>query len=48
MGSIIIEDPKPVDDESLQIKVGAASIEVNSGFNPSLLAEVIKVLKREC
>lgn len=45
---VIIEDPKPVADESLQIKIGAASIEVKSGFSPSLLAEVIKVLKREC
>jgi hypothetical protein len=45
---VIIEDPKPEAGESIQIKVGASSIEVKPGFNPSLLAEVIKVLKREC
>ena len=45
---IVIEDPKPEVCDSLQIKVGSISIEVSPGFNPSLLAEVIQVLKREC
>lgn len=31
---VIIEDPEPVDDESLRIKIGVASIELKSGFNP--------------
>ena len=35
-------------NEALQIKVGLASIEVNPGFNPSLLKDVIKVLKTMC
>lgn len=35
-------------NETLQIKVGFASIEVKPGFNPSLLADVIKVLKSLC
>src|SRR3954454_22158957 len=42
---IVIEDPKPEVYDSLQINVGSISIEVNPGFNPSLLAEVIQVLK---
>ena len=42
---VIIEDPKPSLCESLLIKVGSVSIEVNSGFNPILLADVLKVLK---
>src|SRR3954451_8930681 len=45
---VVIEDPKPEVCDSLQIKVGSVSIEVSPGFNPSLLVEVIKVLKREC
>ncbi|WP_216644237.1 hypothetical protein, partial [Akkermansia muciniphila] len=32
-------------NESLQITVGSASIEVRPGFNPSFLMEVVKVLK---
>ena len=37
-------------DDAIQIKVGATSIEVKSGFNPSLLhlAEIVKVLKTIC
>ncbi|HWL13552.1 MAG TPA: IS66 family insertion sequence element accessory protein TnpB [Ureibacillus sp.] len=42
---VIIEEPKPTRCESLLIKVGSFSIEVNSGFNSTLLTEVIKVLK---
>jgi hypothetical protein len=42
---VVIEDSKPEVCESLQVKVGSVSIEVNPGFNPSLLAEVVKVLK---
>jgi hypothetical protein len=41
---VVIEEPKSERGESLQIKVGSVSIEVNPGFNPTLLAEVIKVL----
>lgn len=35
-------------NEALQIKVGLASIEVKPGFNPSLLVDVVKVLKTLC
>lgn len=42
---VIIEETKPTQFDSLLIKVGSVSIEVNSGFNSTLLTEVIKVLK---
>lgn len=42
---VVIEDLKPAQSESLLVKVGSVSVEVNPGFNPSLLVEVIKVLK---
>ena len=42
---VVIENPKPELCEFLQNKVGSVSIEVNPGFNPSHLAEVVKVLK---
>lgn len=42
---VVIEDSKPAECESLLVRVGSVSIEVNPGFNPSLLVEVIKVLK---
>ncbi|MGN8845634.1 IS66 family insertion sequence element accessory protein TnpA [Niallia sp. HCP3S3_B10] len=42
---VIIEEPTTAQCESLLIKVGSVSIEVTSGFNSTLLAEVIKVLK---
>ncbi|EJL38656.1 hypothetical protein PMI08_05382, partial [Brevibacillus sp. CF112] len=32
----------------LLVKVGSASIEIRSGFDPSLLADVVKVLKTLC
>jgi hypothetical protein len=35
-------------NETLQIKVGQASIEVKPGFNPSLLADVVRTLKALC
>lgn len=42
---VVIEDPKPDHSKSLRIQIGSASIEIHPGFNPSLLTEVIKVLK---
>jgi hypothetical protein len=33
---------------SLNIKIGTASIEVNQGFDPKLLAEVVNVLSELC
>jgi hypothetical protein len=42
---LVIEDSKPFQCESLLIKIGSVSIEVNPGFNPTLLTEAIKVLK---
>ncbi|NMD72857.1 IS66 family insertion sequence element accessory protein TnpB [Bacillus sp. DNRA2] len=45
---VVVEDSNPAQHESsLLIKVGSVSIEVNSGFNTSLLKEVIKVLKED-
>lgn len=43
--SVIIEETQPTQCNSLMIKVGTVSIEVNPGFNPTLLSDVIKVLK---
>lgn len=45
---VTLEESEDYQDEFIQIKVGAASIEVKPGFNPFLLAEVIKVLKTQC
>lgn len=42
---VVIEDPKADHSKSLRIQIGSASIEIHPGFNPSLLSEVIKVLK---
>lgn len=44
---VVIEDPKPISksDEPLRIIVNSVAIEVNTGFDPSLLLDVIKVLK---
>ena len=42
---VVIEDLNPTQCESLLVKVGSVSVEVSPGFNPSLLVEVIKVLK---
>lgn len=35
-------------NETLHVKVGPATIEVNPGFNPTMLADVVKVLKNIC
>ncbi|HAJ4014866.1 IS66 family insertion sequence element accessory protein TnpB [Heyndrickxia sporothermodurans] len=35
-------------NETLHINVGSASIVVKPGFNPTLLAEVVKALKSVC
>ncbi|MDR6999666.1 IS66 family insertion sequence element accessory protein TnpA [Neobacillus niacini] len=45
---IELEDSTDENSETLQVKVGLASIEVKPGFNPSLLADVITVLKTLC
>jgi len=36
--------PENHDDTSLQIRIGAACIEVRSGFDPVLLKDVVRVL----
>lgn len=46
--SLALEEPEEAFNETLQVKVGLASIEVQPGFNPSLLADVVKVLKTVC
>jgi hypothetical protein len=45
---IVIEESTPLQEDTLQIKIGDASIEVKSGFNPSLFAEVVRTLKTLC
>jgi tRNA(Met) C34 N-acetyltransferase TmcA len=43
--SVVVEEqPKEIDD-ILQIKIGHVTIDVKQGFNPSLLADVVKTLK---
>lgn len=42
--SVSIEEP----NETLQIQIGEASIEVKPGFNPSFLADVVRTLKNLC
>jgi len=46
--SVTLDESNQDIRETLKIKIGQASIEVKSGFNPSLLADVIKVLKTVC
>jgi len=42
-------DEKPVQTtSSLQIKIGSASIEVKSGYDPALLADVVRTLQTVC
>jgi hypothetical protein len=45
---IVVEEADDVSNDTLEIKVGTVSIEVKPGFSPSLLAEVVKVLKSTC
>jgi hypothetical protein len=45
---IALEESDEQQNETLNIKVGSASIEVKPGFNPKLLAEVVKALKSVC
>lgn len=42
---LVIEDVKLNVSDSLLLKVGSVSIEVNPDFNPTLLKKLIKVLK---
>jgi hypothetical protein len=45
---VVIEEPTLRLDDTLQVKIGEVSIEVKPGFNPSLLAEVVRTLKTLC
>ncbi|WP_018665036.1 IS66 family insertion sequence element accessory protein TnpA [Heyndrickxia acidiproducens] len=45
---LLIEEPKQSDQDTLQVKIGNISIEVKPGFDPSLFADVVKVLKTVC
>ncbi|EKN71320.1 hypothetical protein BABA_02137 [Neobacillus bataviensis LMG 21833] len=45
---IVLDETDDVSNDTLEIKVGTVSIEVKPGFSPSLLAEVVKVLKTTC
>jgi hypothetical protein len=46
--SVTIDEAAKAVDEALQVKVGQASIEVKPGFNPTLLADVVRTLKSIC
>jgi hypothetical protein len=47
--SVKIGEPESTHLEtSLRIKVGVATIEVQSGFNPELLQEVVRTLSSTC
>jgi hypothetical protein len=43
---VVVTEP-PV-NESMEIKIGQASIEVQPGFNPSFLADIVRTLKTLC
>lgn len=46
--SLHVDESTTDEAASLLVKVGSVSIEVRSGFEPSLLADVVKVLKALC
>ena len=46
--SVALEETDEQLNEAIQIKVGSVSIEVKPGFNPSLLADVVKDLNSVC
>lgn len=46
--SVVMADPSINEEDSIQVKIGECSIEVKQGFNPSLFADVVKVLKTLC
>jgi len=46
--SVVMADASFSEEDSIQVKIGECSIEVKQGFNPSLLADVVKVLKTLC
>jgi hypothetical protein len=46
--SVSIEEVVEEPNDTLQIKIGEASIEVKPGFNPSFLADVVRTLKNLC
>lgn len=46
--SVTIEEAAPEVNEPLHVKVGHASIEVKPGFNPTLLADVVRTLNKLC
>jgi len=46
--SVVMEDSSFSEEDSIQVKIGECSIEVKQGFHPSLLADVVKVLKTLC
>jgi len=43
-----LDETSPDGSLSLLVKVGSATIEVRSGFDPSLLADVVRALKSLC
>lgn len=46
---VTVEEELPAyENNTIQVKVGQAVIEVKPDFNPDLLAKVIKVLKTTC
>ncbi|MEB3104068.1 IS66 family insertion sequence element accessory protein TnpA [Ferviditalea candida] len=46
--SVHVDEDTTIPSSSLLVTVGSATIEVRAGFEPSLLADVIKTLKTVC
>ena len=46
--SLRLDEPVASPEHTLLVKVGAATIEVRPGFEPSLLAEVVRTLQLLC
>ena len=46
--SVEIEETVEERNETLQIKIGEAAIEVKPGFNPAFLADVVRTLTTLC
>ena len=46
--SVVMVDSPSHEESFIQVKIGGCSIEVKQGFNPSLFADVVKVLKSLC
>ena len=46
--AVVTPEPEPQSSACLRIKIGAAVIEVDAGFNPALLRNVVQALEDVC